>query len=135
MYFEKERNTYFLMGMFLAIFFSIIGITNIINSIVSNILSERIAYARLQAVGMTKKQLIRKIIINNFKVYGLSVLLFIPMNFVLLHFILSGFDTKLFVLSALLVSLGITIILIFTSWLVVKYLNKKTIAQRLREID
>ena len=84
---------------------------------------------------MTKKQLIRKIIINNFKVYGLSVLLFIPMNFVLLHFILSGFDTKLFVLSALLVSLGITIILIFTSWLVVKYLNKKTIAQRLREID
>lgn len=134
-YFEKERNTMFLIGLFFSVFFSVIGITNTINNIANSILSNRIAYARMQAVGMTQKQLARLLTLNNLKTYGIAVLLFIPLDYLLLKIFLHGFNAKMFSLSVVLVIFAIILILVVTSVIMVRYLNKSTIAQRLREIE
>lgn len=135
LYFKKERNIFFIMGMFFTVFFSVIGITNILNSAVNDVLSNQIAYARMQAVGMTKRQLFRELVLNNFITYGLAFLVFIPLEFIILGFTMPDFSAKMLLISVLIAVSAVFILLAVTSLIMVKYLNRESIACRLRVIE
>lgn len=51
------------------------------------------------------------------------------------HPLFTGFNAGLFLVSAAALLLVVTGICIFMTWLLVKVLNKKTIVERLREIE
>lgn len=133
--FMKERNTYVLIGLFLGVFFSIISIVNIANNIVNTVLLRKIAYARMQAVGMTKRQFTRLLLTDNLKVYGTGILLFIPLGAWGLNRYLGSFSIKYFILSVLIIVTAILILLVIISLALSNYLNKKTIIQRFHEIE
>lgn len=51
----NQKKISIIVGSFFTIFFAVIGITNVMNGFINNVLSNKIAYARMQAIGMTKR--------------------------------------------------------------------------------
>ncbi|MBS5142635.1 MAG: FtsX-like permease family protein [Ruminococcus sp.] len=52
-----QKETFLFIGFFLAALLGIIGISNLINTIASDVFSRKIELASMQSIGMTKKQL------------------------------------------------------------------------------
>ncbi|BBF43985.1 ABC transporter, permease protein [Lachnospiraceae bacterium KM106-2] len=68
------QNYLIVIGVFAGVL-TIIGIMNFINLQVDSIISKRVEYAMLEAVGMTKKQILRKVLIENLIYSSITILL------------------------------------------------------------
>ncbi|MGN0144614.1 MAG: FtsX-like permease family protein [Clostridium sp.] len=136
LYCEKEKNIIILIGGFFSMFFAIIGIASLINSFVSTILSKKIEYARMQAVGMTNNQLVFKFIKEGMKMYIPAVVTFLPIETGILIYAKKLFSNYLlFGQSVLMIIITFMLISIIIAISLVKIFNKKSIVERLREVE
>lgn len=93
--FKGVQNMVLLMGGMLSLIIGIIGILNFINAIVTSVISRKLEFAILQAVGMTGKQMKTMLIVEGclYGIFAILVALFLNM---LLSPTLSGFIGNMF---------------------------------------
>ena len=137
---ETQKQTFQLIGFLLAGLLGIIGVSNLVNTITSDVFSRKIELAAMQSIGMTKRQLWAMLLKDTLKFMRVSVVLMllsgsIMSYLVTQHALFTGFNPGLFLTSAAVLMLLVIMICIFMTWLLVKVLNKKSIVERLREIE
>ena len=82
-----QKETFLFIGFFLAALLGIIGISNLINTIASDVFSRKIELASMQSIGMTKKQLWAMLLIDTVKFTSVAVLLMLIVGGVLSYLI------------------------------------------------
>ena len=138
--FQSQKRTMSLIGLFLASLLAIIGLSNMVNTITSDVFSRKIELATLQSIGMTKSQLWKMLFGNVFRLSMISMAIIFPVGSALAYFLAShpiftGFRPSVYLVSTgalLVVILGLCVAL--TS-ILVRVLNQKSIVERLREIE
>lgn len=139
--YQSKKVSMTLLGLFLSSIFGMIGLCNIINTQVTDILTRKIEYAAMQSIGMTKHQMQQNIWRGSLALCGISVVLAIPVGILLTQkvtqvvFAFSGFSLPVF-LAGCLILLGIMIGLSASiSGILTGYLNRKPVVERLREAE
>lgn len=135
-----QKQTFGLIGLFLTALLGIIGISNMANTITSDILARKIELATMQSIGMTKKQLWGMLFVNSMRFSLIALAIMIPVGSVLSMIVannstFTGFSIKWFVISILLLIMIILGISVAMTSILVKVLNKKSVVERLREIE
>lgn len=135
------RNMYLLMSIFLygfVIVISLIGITNIFNTITTNVALRAKEFAMLKSVGMTQKEFNHMIRLESL-LYSLKALLIgvplgIGMSFILYKAIANSFDFGyIFPFSAVVIAIATVAILVFAIMRYsVKQVNKQNIIETIR---
>lgn len=118
----------------------IIGVSNLINTITSDVFSRKIEFAAMQSIGMTRKQLFGMLLFDTEKFISISVVLMLFLGGIMSYLVtqnplFTGFNGRIFLVTAaglLLLVLGICVIL---TWMLVRILNQKSVVERLREIE
>lgn len=137
---ENTKNTYTYIGIFLVTILSIVGISNVVNTVSADIFAHRIEYAAMQSIGMTKKQLFRLLLKEGGKFCIWAVILVIPLGSAGAYMIagsplFTGFNVFLFVESILIIVIVMLLICAALAKILTQVLNKKSIVERLREIE
>ncbi len=137
---ETQKAQKVCIGIFVAVIVGLIGIANIVNTLVTGVLSRKIEYAALQSIGMTKRQMIRDIFGDGMKMVLISMALVIPVGIpvaqALSQYPLStGFVPSLFAAAVCMVLAAGVALSILTSVILTEVLNKKTVVERLREAE
>ena len=137
---ETQKAQKVCIGIFVAVIVGLIGIANIVNTLVTGVLSRKIEYAALQSIGMTKRQMIRDIFRDGMKMVLISMALVIPVGIpvaqALSQYPLStGFVPSLFAAAGCMVLAAGVALSILTSVILTEVLNKKTVVERLREAE
>lgn len=129
-----------MMGLFLSGIFGMIGIINVVNTLVTDILARKLEFAGMQSVGMTRKQLMWMLLLESGRLCGISVLFMLPIGAWLAekvaeNSLFTGFSLPVFGICALLVLLislgtaaGVAVVM-------TRVLNRKSIVERLREAE
>ncbi len=138
---RSMNNLYTLIGIFLygfIIVISLIGITNIFNTITTNMQLRRQEFAMLKSVGMTGREFNRMIRLESLFMGVKSLIIGIPigvlLSYVIYHFLVSemGLPYKL-PLMAITISVIIVFILI---WIIMRYsihkINRQNIIETIR---
>lgn len=135
----KNQETYAVIGFFLAGILAVIGLSNVVNTVTANVLSRKLEYAAMQSVGMTKRQLGRLLMMDSAKYCGLALVIMLPVGGYLAKLLaenslFTGFNTVLFVQSALAVTVILLAVCLVLAAILVWVLNRRSIVERLREI-
>lgn len=138
--FDNQKQTMTLIGMFLASLFGIIGISNMVNTITSDVFSRKMELAAMQSIGMTKRQLWRMLFGDSLRFSLISVAIMIPVGSVLAYFIAqnpicTGFSMPVYLFSVCLLILAVIGLCGMMISILVRVLNKKSVVERLREIE
>ncbi len=138
--FGSQKQTMSLVGMFLASLFGIIGISNMVNTITSDIFSRKIELAAMQSIGMTKKQLWWMLFVQALRFSMLSVVIMLPVGSVLAYYlaqnpIFTGFSLRVYLFSTTLLVLAVVGLCMVLISILVHVLNQKSVVERLREIE
>lgn len=72
--FAGMKNLFVLVGGTLSLVIGLIGILNFINSVLTNVVTRRKEFAMMEAIGMTKKQLLRMLILEGLYYAGITIL-------------------------------------------------------------
>lgn len=137
---ETQKQTFQLIGFLLAGLLGIIGVSNLVNTITSDVFSRKIELAAMQSIGMTKKQMWAMLLRDTLKFMSVSVVIMLLTGGIMSYLVtqgplFTGFNGGLFLISAAALMILVIGICIFMTWLLVKVLNKKSIVERLREIE
>ena len=137
---STQKQTFELIGFLLAGLLGMIGISNLVNSITSDVFARKLELAAMQSIGMTKKQMWAMLFTDTMKFMSVSVALMLGVGGVMSYLIaqssiFTGFHAGLFLLSAALLLCMVTGICVFMTWMLVRVLNRKSIVERLREIE
>lgn len=133
----SEKNQRVLIGTVLGAMFALIGLINILNIMVTNVLSRKLEYATMQSIGMTRRQMAAGICRDGMKMIlaGMipgSIIGFWAANQISV-FLYTKFVFSVYVLACALVFIaGLAVVMAAGIILTVK-LNRKTIVERLRE--
>lgn len=138
---KMMSNLFTLIGIFLygfIIVISLIGITNIFNTITTNMHLRAQEFAMLKSIGMTKKEFNRMIKLESLFMGLKALIIGIPiglvLSYIIYHFLVgeSGLPYKL-PLLAIIISIAVVFILIF---IIMKYsinkINKQNIIETIR---
>lgn len=136
----SQKQTFQLIGFLLAGLLGIIGVSNLVNTITSDVFSRKIELAAMQSIGMTKKQLWAMLLKDTLKFMSVSMVIMFLVGGMMAYLVtqgslFTGFNGELFLVSAAVLLILVIGICIFMTWLLVKVLNKKSIVERLREIE
>ena len=129
-----------LLGLFVSIIFGLIGLVNIVNTLVTDVLARKIEFASLQSIGMTGRQMRRMIFGNGMKMILFGMIVMIPVGLPIAVSaskppMSSGFAPGCYAVSVLMVLLAGTLVAFGVAVVLTKQLNKKTIVERLREAE
>lgn len=69
----EQKNSMTVLGLFLGLVFGLIGITNVVNTLVTGVISRKLEYAAMQSVGMTRKQMCSSIFGDGLCLCGVSL--------------------------------------------------------------
>lgn len=133
---KKQQQT--LLGLFVGLVFGLIGMTNIVNTLVTGVLSRKIEFAALQSIGMTKKQMAGTIFWDGMKMVLISTIVLLPISAATAYAVASpplstGFALGAYIQSVLLVLAAGILLTVLTAVILTCVLNKKTVVERLRE--
>ncbi len=137
---QYNKNTMTFGGLFLTVLLGIIGISNVINTLTSDVFARRRELAALQSIGMTVRQLKGMLFKEAMKYCLPAVLLAVPAGGVLAFMVagdwtFTGFSPALFIAASLGAATVISGIALVVTDILVKNLNRKSIVERLREIE
>lgn len=137
--FQHAKNSNMIIGIFLAVTIGLIGISNMINTSVTNALSRKKEFATIQSIGMTRRQLKQLLFKENLLLYILSLLIVIPFGAAATGYIanslFSGFNLSAFLISLVLVVLIIFALCFILANVIANQLNKKSLTERLENND
>ncbi|MCM1168072.1 MAG: ABC transporter permease [Ruminococcus sp.] len=138
--FESMRNTVVIVGGVLSLIIGLIGVLNLINSMLTSILTRKREFAMLQSIGMTAKQLVKMLIIEGL-IYTasagvMSVVFGVASSALVANTIATSlwFFTYQFTLLPLIATIPVLLVIgILLPVLVLKSVEKQSIVDRLRE--
>lgn len=134
---KREQGVY--IGLVMGLIVAFIGLTNIINTMVTDVLSRKIEFATMQSIGMTKYQMIAKICGTGIKMVLISLLLISPLSLpaakALASIMTTGFRPPVFAQSCILTLFAGILVVYLTSCILTITLNQKTAVERLREAE
>lgn len=135
----RKKNIMTIIGLFLSGLVGMIGISNVVNTVATDVLARKIEFAAMQSIGMTKKQMQKMIFLQSIKyTYG-SVLLSILLGAPLIHLLgqntsFSGFSLPAFGQAAGILLVITALLCGGLSFVLTQQLNRLPVAERLREI-
>lgn len=137
---QIQKDQKMLLGLFVSIIFGLIGLVNIVNTLVTDVLARKIEFASLQSIGMTGRQMRRMIFGNGMKMILFGMVVMIPVGLPIAVSaseppMSSGFAPGCYAVSVLMVLLAGTLVAFGVAVVLTKQLNKKTIVERLREAE
>lgn len=135
---QKEQKLY--IGIFVGLIIGFIGMANVVNTLVTGVLSRKIEFAALQSIGMTKRQMAGNIMAEGMRMVLLSLCIILPVGFpvtkALARYPLStGFVPGLFFGSILMTAAAGIILTALVGALLTEFLNKHSVVERLREAE
>lgn len=135
----SKKNTIRIIGLFLSVLVGIIGISNMVNTVATDVLARKIEFAAMQSIGMTKKQMRHMIFMQSIKYAYLSVSLSLVLGGPLIYMLgksptFAGFSLTAFLQGAGILILIATFICGLLSHVLTEHLNRLPVAERLREI-
>ena len=137
---ESQKTQKVCIGIFVGIIVGLIGMANIVNTLVTGVLSRKIEYAALQSVGMTKRQMAGDIFVQGMKMILISLVILVPLGYpvtqMLSQYPLStGFRPELYAVSIAMVTVAGVLLAAAVSGILTETLNRKTVVERLREAE
>lgn len=134
-----RKNIMRAVGFFLSVLVGMIGVSNMVNTVSTDVLARKLEFAAMQSIGMTKKQMLIMIFLQSLKYGYLSILLALILGAPLVSMLGSNPLFTGFSLSAFLQSAGIllfitTLICGLCAFILTRQLNRLPVAERLREI-
>lgn len=140
--FESFRTMFLLMGTALSFIAGMVGVLNFCNAILTGIMARHREFAVLQSVGMTGGQLKRMLVIEGLCYalgsIGVALMLFIlttPFLKNLLNDMFWFFTYRFTSMPILVAALIFSLLGILVPLVVYKYTAKKSIVERLREVE
>jgi len=139
-YYTHQKASIIILGFFLSLVLGIIGISNIVNTLITDTLAQKKAILIFQAVGMTKNQLWRFLFKNSLKLCLISAGIMLAAGSYLTVTVASssmftGFNLTLFGLDYLILLGFMTVLCAVLASIMTRQLNKKSIVERLREFE
>lgn len=136
-YYTHRKEAITILGFFLALVLGIIGISNMVNTLITDTLAQKKTILIFQAVGMTKKQLWRFLFRNSLRLCLISAGIMLVAGSYLTVTVASsamftGFNPALFVLNFLLLFIFMVLLCATISSIMTRQLNKKSVVERLR---
>ena len=137
---EVQKTQKVCIGIFVGIIIGLIGMANIVNTLVKGVLSRKLEYAALQSIGMTKRQMAGDIFCQGMKMVFMSLLFIVPIGLPITQMvsqypISTGFVPSLYVLAICMVALAGVVLAAALAYILTRVLNKKTVVERLREAE
>lgn len=132
-----ENNLIVLVGGIFAIFFAFLGIVNIMNAFVTEIMAQEKEYTKMQAIGMTQKQLfahlIKKITIYELCSLSISIVLSNKLLEQMADLLLfKEIDYQVFLYSCIGTAFTLMMLAAVMSYFLMKFLNRNSIIERLQ---
>ena len=129
-----------ILGFFLALVLGIIGVSNMVNTLITDTLAQKKTILIFQAIGMTKKQLWRFLFKNSLRLCLISAGIMLTAGSYLTVTVASssmftGFNLLLFALDFLLLLGFMSSLCAAISSIMTRQLNKKSIVERLRSFE
>jgi ABC-type antimicrobial peptide transport system permease subunit len=139
-YYTHQKAAITILGFFLAFVLGIIGITNMVNTLITDTLAQKKAILIFQAVGMTKKQLWRFLFKNSLRLCLISAGIMLAAGSYLTVTVASssmftGFNLTLFGLDFLLLLGLMAALCAVLASVMTRQLNKKSVVERLRSFE
>lgn len=125
-----------LVGGFFSIFFAVIGIVNVVNTFVTEVYSQRLEYTRMQAVGMTDRQLYVYLVKRNFVTCIFSLAVGLPTAVIVCENVgaiplFTGIKWWIFIVGSILTVLLLLLLSCLIALCLVRNINSKSIVERL----
>ncbi|MGI6070086.1 MAG: ABC transporter permease [Blautia sp.] len=139
--YAEQKQSMMVLGLFLAFVFGMIGITNVVNTLVTGVISRKLEYAAMQSVGMTKKQMKHSIAANGLSLSVVSLAAAFLLGGGLAYVVASGipfftgFTWGPFVTACLLLVVVVLFVNLAVAAILTRMLNKKPVVERLREAE
>ena len=119
--------------------FVLIGLVNIMNTIVTGVLSRKLEYAAMQSIGMTRKQMAWGICRDGVKLIMVALVPVCVLGFLaaqkLSGLLATKFVVSVFMLSCLAILLAGIGVAVTSGWVLTRSLNRRTVVERLREVE
>lgn len=140
--FESTKNTFKSVGTVLSVLLAFIGIMNFINTIVTSVTSRKRELAMLQSVGMTNRQTRKMLILEGMLYIILTAVFSLTIGSVIgysgINLMLSQTDyitLKFTVIPSLICILLFALLAIAVPLATLRAISKKSIVERLREVE
>ena len=132
----ETRKTFIIIGLFFSAVLGMIGISNLMNTLVMDTLFRKDQIAVLQSIGMTKAQLRRMLFFDYMKIGFTAMVIILLVGryaavVIASNSTFTGFSQNIFVIEAIGIVLFIIILSGGLSCILTKWLNRKTIVERL----
>lgn len=137
---QTEKNQKVCIGIFVGLFIGLIGMANIVNTIITGVLSRKLEFAALQSIGMTKGQMAITIFRDGLKMVLISLAIMIPIGLpvtiALAQYPLStGFVPSIYGMACAMAAAAGISLAAAVGYVLTQVLNRNTIVERLREAD
>lgn len=138
-YYTRQKSLYTILGSFLTLILGMIGVSNMINTLITDALASNKEILIFQSVGMTRKQLWVLLFKRNLNLCLISLGIISTAGCYITIKVASsttftGFNGILFVVSLFLIAMFIVVLCGALAFIMVHQFNKKTIVERLRRI-
>lgn len=135
---QKMQKT--ILGIFVGLVFGFIGMANIVNTLVTGVLSRKIEFAAMQSIGMTKRQMAEMIFKDGLKMIAISLLIMIPVGIPVGMAVAgmplsTGFVPRIYGISICMTAAAGVILTLAVAAVLTGSLNKKAVVERLREAE
>ncbi|MDU7337606.1 MAG: FtsX-like permease family protein [Clostridium sp.] len=139
-YYTHRKAAITILGLFLALVLGIIGVSNMVNTLITDTLAQKKTILIFQAIGMTKKQLWRFLFKNSMRLCLISAGIMLAAGSYLTVTVASssmftGFNPTLFGLSFLFLLTFMGTLCATISSIMTRQLNKKSVVERLRTFE
>lgn len=135
-YYMQEKKSVLIIGVFFSSVLGLIGISNLVNTIIMDVVFKKSQIAMLQSIGMTKKQLTYMLFKDSISLCSISLIIILTVGWLAAlstSSMFTGFSFRVFVWESIGIILFIlTIAGVLAAWMT-RWLNKKTIVERLRD--
>lgn len=138
---KSEKASMILLGLFLSGVFGMIGICNVVNTLVTGVLSRKIEFAAMQSVGMTRKQMRWMLCREGLLLSGASVLAAIPLGAFFCSVLgkailfVSGFSKGIFAAGCMILLAVMCLVSLAVAVLLTRFLTRRPVVERLREAE
>ena len=136
---ENKRFQEMYIGIIFGLVVAVIGLVNIVNTIVTDVISRKLEYVAMQSIGMTKRQMAVNICLDGMKMivpgFVLACFFTVPAAQLLASLLFVKFVSSMYIVSCLLVFGAGLLLNCIISYVLVRSLNKKAVVERLREAE
>ena len=136
--YADRKKSIVIIGMFFSVVLGMIGISNLVNTLVMDTIFRKSQIAVLQSIGMTKSQLRKMLFLDHMKLGTIAMAVIFAAgkyaaSVITASSTFTGFNISIFIETAAGIMLFIITLSGGLAWILTEWLNRKTVVERLRE--